>query len=175
MKPPDRGSLDSYSSETALRPGLRAIRSTGASQTALTAKGRGLALLSLLLSVASLCNAASITYYIDQTVGAGGVTGDIVTDGTLGVLGTANILEWNLSPSDGTLTGADFGPNALASQSVLGSDLSATATQLSFNFSGGDSGYLFLSYGGGSPVVTYVLKILITALAPASLPGRRWR
>jgi hypothetical protein len=34
----------------------------------------------------SAANASDITYYVSQTIGAGTVTGDIVTDGTIGFL-----------------------------------------------------------------------------------------
>ena len=41
-------------------------------------------------------DAAAITYNVDQTIGAGTVTGDIQTHGTTGVLDNANIIAWNL-------------------------------------------------------------------------------
>jgi hypothetical protein len=102
---------------------------------------RSLSLLSLTLGVASLCGATAITYNVNQTIGAGGVTGFIETDGTIGVLdtggsaGIANILAWNLLLNDGTTTFDLLGPpNSVGTNGV---DLSATATQLLFNFSGG--------------------------------------
>ena len=108
------------------------------SRTTLTANGRSLALLSLLLGAVSVCSAASITYEVNQTIGAGGVTGFIETDGTIGVLGASNIIDWNLTLTDGTNTSDIFGPDAPPEiVGVLGSDLSATATQLSFDFSSG--------------------------------------
>jgi hypothetical protein len=59
---------------------------------------------SLLLSVAfiatllgvGVCSAASITYNVDQTIGAGSVVGTVQTDGTIGGLTTANFTDWNL-------------------------------------------------------------------------------
>jgi hypothetical protein len=96
-----------------------------------------------LLLGAGLCS-ADITYNVSQSVGAGNVTGFIETDGTTGVLGASNILDWNLLLNDGTATfdllGPLSGPNSVLG--VVGSDLSATATQLLFNFSGSDKGYV---------------------------------
>lgn len=46
-------------------------------------------------------NAADITYHVNQAVGAGGVTGFIETDGTIGVLDLSDILDWNLVSTDG--------------------------------------------------------------------------
>jgi hypothetical protein len=96
--------------------------------------------LSFVLSAAGLCSAADITYNVNRTVGAGSVTGDIITDGTLGVLGQANIVNETLLINDGTSTFTIQGSNS--QDALLGADLSATATQLSFNFSGSDTGVL---------------------------------
>jgi hypothetical protein len=119
-------------------------------------------------SVASPCLASSITYSVDLTVGAGSVTGDIITDGTVGVLnclgcGRSNILDWNLVLNDSTtLCGRGqpctiglFGPNGIdgidgyQEDIDLADNLSATATQLLFDFSGTADGDFFLenSYG----------------------------
>jgi hypothetical protein len=114
--------------------------------------------LSILVSAAmvspSLLRADNITYNIDQTVGAGSVTGTITTDGTIGALNTGgvidgpvgfagNIVDVNLVLSDGTntepLSGGIF--------SSAGSDLIASATDLTFDF--GAPGY-FVLYSGYS-------------------------
>ena len=91
----------------------------------------------ILIATSSLCSAGPIDYYVNQTIGAGGVTGYIETDGTIGVLGATNIVGWNLQLNDGASTynlpGGVFFP-------FTGSDLSATASQLLFNFSGTDGG-----------------------------------
>ncbi len=113
---------------------------------------------SILLSAAmvspSLLRADNITYNIDQTVGAGSVTGTITTDGTIGVLNTGgvidgpvgfagNIVAVNLVLSDGTntepLSGGIF--------SSVGSDLIASATDLTFDFGAPDAGG-FALYSG---------------------------
>lgn len=61
------------------------------------------AALLLVLGTAFFCN-AEIACEVNQTIGAGGVTGDIITDGTIGVLGAADIVSWNLLLNDGTNT-----------------------------------------------------------------------
>jgi hypothetical protein len=98
-----------------------------------------------LLSSAYPCTAAVITYEVSRTIGAGSVTGFIETDGTIGVLNTSNILDWNLKLNNGTNTFDLLGPlsGSNSAEQVVGADLSATATQLLFDFSGGD-GYMIL-------------------------------
>jgi len=113
---------------------------------------RSPALLLLVLGAASLCNAANITYNVNLTIGAGSVVGDIVTDGTVGLLGSSNILDWNLlftNPSNTyDSTGPLSGSNSLVT--FAGTDyLSATANQLEYNFSG-TPGSGFLSFGPGN-------------------------
>jgi hypothetical protein len=114
------------------------------SKVSLAAAVRTLTLLVLTLGAIGVCRAANITYLIDQTVGAGGVTGDIVTDGTTGVLAEGDILGYNLTLNDGMdtdeLTVPFFFP-------FSGSDLSATPTQLLFNFSGTDGGVVDFADG----------------------------
>ena len=55
--------------------------------------------------------ASDITYDFNLTVGIGTVTGDVITDGTLGTLGSGDIVDWDItmrasakySHSDGSL------------------------------------------------------------------------
>ncbi len=106
----------------------------------------------------SLAGAANtnLTYYINLTIGAGGVTGDIVTDGKTGALGQADILDWNLLLNDGATTFRLLGPQSGSNSEVndSGFDLSATATQLLFNFSG--TSYVMFSPSPASPGKNYV-------------------
>jgi hypothetical protein len=89
-------------------------------------------------------SASPITYDVNLTIGAGGLTGFIETDGTIGVLSASNIMAWNLLANDGTTTLDLVGPPVANSDPISGGDdLSATATQLLFNFSGTDSGRFF--------------------------------
>jgi len=80
----------------------------------------------------------AITYDVNRVLGGGGVTGFIETDNTIGVIGTANILDWNLVLDNGTSTFNLFGPLSGVNSAVLVSGIafSATATDLSFDFSG---------------------------------------
>jgi hypothetical protein len=103
---------------------------------------RGLALLAVALAGASLCSAAAITYNVNQTVGVGGVTGFIKTDGTLGVLAQTDILGYDLLLNDGTDPPVDLNSLFLVNVFEAGSDLSASSTQLLFNFGGTDRGSL---------------------------------
>jgi hypothetical protein len=114
------------------------------------------ALLSLLLGAASICSASTITYNVNLTIGAGRVTGDIVTDGTTGSLGDANLVDWNLVLNDGATIFDLLGPLSGANSTIIfdTDDLSATASQLLFNFSGSDIPnymYFFWSTGSDTP------------------------
>jgi len=84
--------------------------------------------------------AANIVYMVDEPIGVGGVIGTITTDGATGVLSASDILAWNL-----TLNG-DGASYTISSPSssvlVVGSDVVATPTKITFDFSGNDSGYL---------------------------------
>ncbi len=87
-----------------------------------------------------VCNAAPITYDVDQTIGAGSVMGTIQTNGATGVLDSADIIGWNLE-----LNGVGASINLTNSNSVVddvGSDVTATANDLFFNYSGADNGFL---------------------------------
>jgi hypothetical protein len=94
-----------------------------------------------------LAHASPITYTLDQTVGSGSVTGTITTDGTLGTLAVSNITAWdlNLLGAGGVSLSLN---NANSSLEFARTDLSATATDLSFNFSATDNGYLVVQETG---------------------------
>lgn len=84
--------------------------------------------------------AAPITYNVDLNIGAGSVVGNIVTDGMLGALSSSNIIGFNLTLNGVGASTNIFSPSAVAV--VVGADLTATSSSLSFNFSGTDDGYL---------------------------------
>jgi hypothetical protein len=89
--------------------------------------------------------AATITYKIDRTIGAGSVVGTIKTDGATGVLRASDIVSWNL-----TLTGVGAKLKITRSNSHVkdtGVDVTATANELSFNFDGADGGRLLFQTG----------------------------
>jgi PEP-CTERM motif len=108
------------------------------------------ALIVMLLG-AVVCSASPITYDVNRTIGIGSVTGFIETDGTTGVLGAGDFVDWSLLLNDGTNTYNLYGPLSGSNSSVYvqGSDVTASATQLLFNFSGTDNGYFLFQYGVG--------------------------
>jgi hypothetical protein len=120
------------------------------SRTILSAGARNVALVSMTLgAAASLCSAEPITYYVSQTIGNVGITGNIVTDGTIGVLAQADIIGWNLLMTD-TRVSVPVDLSCCVNSSFFGfsgSDLSAMPTQLRFNFSGTDRGGFEISNG----------------------------
>jgi hypothetical protein len=89
--------------------------------------------------------AGNITYLVNGAAGTGTFSGFITTDGTIGTLGTGNILDWNVLLTDGAafdLEGPLSGDN---SGTLVGAaDLTATATQLLFNFSSTSGGFFLL-------------------------------
>jgi hypothetical protein len=106
-----------------------------------------------LLGSAPFCGAADITYDVSQTIGAGNVTGFIETDGTIGALGGVNIINWSLLINN-TITTFDL--NSSNSFFIDRSpDLSATATQLLYDFSG--SGLSFFYFVENSTTESTVL------------------
>jgi hypothetical protein len=108
----------------------------------------GAALTSSLLAAGAASAMSDITYSVDQTIGVGSVVGSVTTDGTLGTLGTGNFVSWSLvlTGSSGpsyTITNLDSGAAVL----VQGSDVSAGATAITFDFSAGDNGFILFQDG----------------------------
>lgn len=100
--------------------------------------------------LAGRASAADITYTVNDVVGAGSVTGTITTDARIGTLSTADILEFNLTLNDGTgiATLTDFGD---AAAFIQGNDVTATATQLLFDFTADNSYLAFFDTFSCSP------------------------
>ncbi len=91
--------------------------------------------------------ARAIVYNLNTDFGGGATaTGFIETDGTLGVLATGNIVDWSVTLTATNLFGgspATFGfVGGLTI--VAGSGLTATATDLLFDFTAGPQRYLLL-------------------------------
>lgn len=85
------------------------------------------------LVAAALCwasSASAITYH--GVLSAGGITATyaIVTDGTLGIVATANLLSTSASITNGVVTKAFVGGN---NNFIFGNGVTATATQLFFD------------------------------------------
>jgi len=93
----------------------------------------------------ALAQAQGTTYIVKQLIGTGTVVGQIATDGTTGTLSTANISAWNLALSSNgaayTLT------NANSSVVIVGSAVTATATNLSFDYGKAGTNYLLFQNG----------------------------
>jgi hypothetical protein len=131
-----------------------------------------LASLLLILSVAFPCSATGITYDVNELFGPDSVTGFIQTDGATGVLGAGDIAEYDL-----LLTIAPFntefsdigGLETLLP--VSGDDLSATPTQLLFDFNGTDSGYLLLSAPGSAIDAVCWTTAGVDCIASSGGPG----
>jgi hypothetical protein len=106
---------------------------------------RSLMAAGLLAAAVTSANAAAITYNVDQTIGAGSVVGSITTDGATGLLGASDITGWNLNLNG---VGATLNITNLNSH-VLdnGVDVTATAHDLFFNFSGADGARLLFQTG----------------------------
>jgi hypothetical protein len=104
----------------------------------------------------------NIVYDVNLAIGAGGVVGTITTDGNVGVIGASDILAWNLTVTgNGGVTFNFVNANSLVevgnNTDVFNPDagtldLTADATNIYFNFSGTDGGYLGFQtpppYGG---------------------------
>jgi hypothetical protein len=113
------------------------VKSTAAACAALTA---------LFCTGAS---ASTIDYSVDLVSGTTSVVGDITTDGHTGTLGQVDITGYDIvisnSAGSQTLTAASNGLN------VTGSDLTATASGLFYNFSSSNNGSFFFvqNFAGG--------------------------
>lgn len=99
----------------------------------------------LALTAAQPAFADPITYVVKQTIGSGSVVGQIATDGTTGTLATANIKTWVLALNG---VGASYNlDNTNSSVVVRGGGLSATATNLLFDYGGSGENYLVFQDG----------------------------
>jgi hypothetical protein len=120
-------------------------------------------LATLFLSLASAtANAATITYFVDRVIGDGTVTGTITTDGTLGTLHAGNIDSWTLTLTAQNLSGglpdtttdvissADTSSRTVIRPNTGGTAVSATPTQLLFDFDFSVDSYFFLRGGSGN-------------------------
>lgn len=90
-----------------------------------------------LVMTASAAYATPITYNINRTIGAGSVVGTVTTDGTIGVLGSGNVIGWTLLLNDGTGTFTLQGPTSGNNSAIQtnGSSFTASLTGLFFDFS----------------------------------------
>jgi PEP-CTERM motif len=86
--------------------------------------------------------ADATVYNVNRTIDGGSVVGTITTDGATGTIAPSDFIAWDLvlSGPGSTVTIA----NTDAQHAVYGSgvDITADATQISFNFSASDGGFL---------------------------------
>jgi len=102
------------------------------------------------LSVLPLCAQAGTVYQVSRSVGAGTITGIIETNGTTGPLSQSDIVSWSFDAFDGedsvSISSADGG----FTQGNAWNYLSATASQLIFDFDGAaaDASVELISFHG---------------------------
>jgi hypothetical protein len=93
-----------------------------------------------------------ITYFVNRQLDQGFVSGTITTDGTIGVITSANIVDWDLelvapNLAGGTIDSIDFATQAQTN--ISGSTTTATETELRFDISGASGVGFFLLQGTG--------------------------
>lgn len=108
-------------------------------------------LIAVLLAVVPGTGAQAATYVGTRNAGAATATLSVTTDDTLGVLRAANILDWTIRLTLGANTSTLFGPDSgdTSAVQVRGTQLTATATNLLFNFSGPLNSYLLFQSNVG--------------------------
>jgi hypothetical protein len=110
------------------------------------ARSFGMGLVAVLLGAGAASAMTDITYLVDQKIGDGSVVGSVTTDGVTGLLADSDFLDWSLFLTG--KEGATFTLNPLDSNVYeQGADVVASATDITFNFSGSDSGYLLFQQG----------------------------
>ena len=114
-----------------------------------------------------------IIYNVNNTVGGGSISGTIETDGTIGTLGFGNILDWNLLLNDGSGTFTNEGPLSGNNSQLdfIGTNLTATATQLLFNFSGPAGAVMFQNPAIGSGVNYWCMQVTISECVSGGFIG----
>ena len=112
-----------------------------------------------LLSSVSTMSSASIIYSVDRAIGAGTVTGTIETTGAIGFLSNSDIVNASLTVSSPDLPGS---PESLIFAGIEGSAVTATATQLLFDFTVAGNNYFYGQGPGSSPDTTGVFWHLET-------------
>jgi hypothetical protein len=90
---------------------------------------------------------ADIVYLVDEPIGVGSVVGTLTTDGHTGILSSSDFLAWNLTlngvGASSTITSSD----PTAAIELVGSEVVATPTKITFDFSGSDDGHLLFQDG----------------------------
>lgn len=96
-------------------------------------------------ALASSAASANIVYSVNHAIGAGSIMGSIETDGTQGVISSANIVGWTFTANSASLSNGSpftFGSALGGSVSDQGSALSATLTDLVYDYGASGTNYL---------------------------------
>jgi opacity protein-like surface antigen len=108
-------------------------------------KSIALCVCAYILASAPAAFANPITYEVDQTFGGGAtVTGTITTDGNIGALTSADIIDWDLVGSNGSVQ-SEFTKSDSSVSNALQNALTASLTSLSYNFDIPDEGLIFIN------------------------------
>lgn len=110
----------------------------------------------LLASVTAATAGNAATYVLDRTINAGSAIGTITTDGSLGVLGNGNIIDYSITVSLAGLTRTIT--KAEGSWSIVGTALTASANALSFDFGAPSGDYAYFSSAGAYFPTFYCLQ-----------------
>jgi hypothetical protein len=129
-------------------------------------------LLAACVALPARVEASPITYTAARAVGTGSVNLSITTDGTIGILGSANIVDWLITVTEGFASFTIQGPLSGNNSGLLmsGTALSASATDLFFNFSQVGTHYVLMQSptpGAGS----YFWCVQTTACYDFAGPG----
>jgi hypothetical protein len=92
------------------------------------------------LLIPTVVKADGIQYTVNQTEGAFTVTGTITTDGAIGTLTSADIVAWNLTLDSISLNTGN------STMLLVGDALTASASQLTFDFTAGGSSNSYLNF-----------------------------
>lgn len=116
---------------------------------------------------------ASLIYEVNRTVGDGTVTGFLETDGTIGALSNSNLLDGEITISAPNIAASPvtliFGEDRFF---ISGNSLTATATQLLFNFSNTDfDAVVFYDNAGASPTSTRWCLLGVSSSCSSVLGG----
>jgi hypothetical protein len=102
----------------------------------------------MLAVAASPANAT--VYNVNRTIDGGSVIGTITTDGATGTINPSDFIAWDLQLSGPGSTVTISSSDAIHAVYGSGVDITADATQVSFNFSASDSGFLVFQQVMGS-------------------------
>ena len=109
-----------------------------------------------------------IVYTGNWTVGSATAELSVTTDGTIGILGTGNVLDWTIKMTEGADTFTLFGPSAAVTPNCSSKVLRClmSLTDLMFDFDAATGLALFQSSGIGSSQTFYVFRSMAALIFP---------